>query len=71
MHERRQSNHNGTNFYLNGQNVMSNHEKAIKVDQGVAGQASLDEIQNKPSLAHYMYDGINLMSVTNSGDTID
>lgn len=34
-----------------------------QIDQGVTGnQASLNEIQNKPSLANYMYDGMQLMS---------
>ena len=40
-----------------------------QIDQGVTGnQASLNEIQNKPSLANYMYDGMQLMSGSQDSD---
>lgn len=43
--------------------------KNQQMDQGVTGnQASLNEIQNKPSLANYMYDGMQLMSGSQDSD---
>lgn len=59
---------------LNGQNIMQNNNinsimKNQQMDQGVTGnQASLNEIQNKPSLANYMYDGMQLMSGSQDSD---